>query len=96
MKKAPILEDSLMKAIEQADRARLEETIDAAICAYSRMYPGYDFYFCREERSGYRGKRAKRETGKTLQFRSKCDRIGWTVYTLNWRTMTSNRKAIFR
>lgn len=70
MKKAPILEDSLMKAIEQADRALLEETIDAAICAYSRMYPGYDF--CREERSGNRGKRAKSETGKTLQFREHC------------------------
>ena len=72
MKKAPILEDSLMKAIEQADRALLEETIDAAICAYSRMYPGYDFYFCREERSGNRGKLAKSETGKTLQFREHC------------------------
>ena len=80
MKKAPISEDSLMKAIEQADGALLEEIIDAAICAYSRMYPGYDFYFCRDERSGNRRKRAKwakSETGKTLQFRQHCDIVGF-------------------
>lgn len=85
MKKAPISEDSLMKAIEQADRALLEEIIDAAICAYSRMYPGYDFYFCREERSGNRGKRAKSETGKTLQFRQHCGIVDYRKILLEAR-----------
>ncbi|MBQ6890642.1 MAG: hypothetical protein IJN53_06500 [Oscillospiraceae bacterium] len=85
MKKAPISEDSLMKAIEQADRALLEEIIDAAICAYSRMYPCYDFYFCREERSGNRRKRAKSEAGKTLQFRQHCGIVDYRKILLEAR-----------
>lgn len=61
MEKTPISEEMLIAAIEQADRELLEEIVDAVICTYSRRYPEYEFYFCREARFNMRGKQSKYE-----------------------------------
>lgn len=76
MEKILISEEILIAAIEQADRALLEEIVDTVICAYSRRYPEYDFYFCRERRMKRCSKPAEMNTGKTLQIHSSCDNIG--------------------
>ncbi len=75
MEKTPISEEMLIAAIEQADRELLEEIVDAVICTYSRRYPEYEFYFCREARLNRSGKQGKCENGKFLQILHGCGNI---------------------